>query len=276
MQRCCIVYCASVRSDAAPPAKVYERLVETGAKKAKLPFLKAVISSFFGGAYIALGGLLCLTVGGSCPGLVQSNPGLAKIITGVFGLPFGLLLVLLTGVELFTGNTAVVTAAVLEEEATVSELLTNWFCSFLGNFLGALAIVYFLSQCGIANINTAQTLAVNKTSLSFFQALVRGVLANWLVCLAIWSASAASSLPGKLLGVMMPISSFVAMGFEHSVANMFLIPFGIFSGASVSFHEFLLRNLVPVTLGNILGGAVLVATFGSIMFGKLGRSKLLN
>lgn len=263
-------------SEVAPPPMVYERLVGVGEKKAKLPVFKVMVSSIVAGAFISLGGFLSLTVGGACPGLMQSNPGLAKLITGLFGLPFGLLLVLLTGAELFTGNTAAVTAAVLEDKATLSELLSNWFCSFLGNFVGSLAVLYVLSHCGIAGMNTAQNVAIAKTSYSFSQAFLRGVFANWLVCLAIWSATAATTLQGKAFGVFFPISSFVAMGFEHSVANMFLIPFGIFSGASVSFSAFLMKNLLPVTLGNIIGGAVLVATYGSVMFGRLGKATAVN
>lgn len=228
------------------------------------------------GTYIALGGLLCLSVGGACPELVQTNPGLGKIVTGIFGLPFGLFLVLLTGVELFTGNTAFLTAAFLEERATMGELITNWVVSYIGNFLGVMTLIYILSQCGIVGTPSAQQIAMTKTSFSFSQAFVRGILANWCVCLAVWSATAASSLPGKVLGVFIPISSFVSMGFEHSIANMFLIPFGIFAGASVSFNEFLIRNLVPVTLGNIIGGSLLVGAFGSMMFGKLGKAKVLS
>lgn len=238
--------------------------------------MKTVISSVVAGAYIALGGFLCLSVGGACPGLTQSNPGLAKLITGLFGLPFGLLLVLLTGVELFTGNTAVVTAAVLEDRASFGELLKNWICSFAGNFVGCMVVISILTQSGVVGTSAAQTMATTKTSLSFLQAFIRGILANWLVCLAIWCATSASSLPGKVLGVFIPISSFVSMGFEHSIANMFLIPFGIFSGASVTFNVFLLKNLLPVTLGNIVGGAILVGTFGSIMYGKLGTAEVFN
>lgn len=265
--------CQIAESQVAAPPVVYDRIVELGTKKAKMPFLKALMASVIGGAFIGYGAYLCLCVGGSCPGLTQSNPGLGKLLFGLFGLPFGLLSIILTGTELFTGNTAVVTAAVLEEKATATELLRNWVVSFVGNFMGVMLMIYLFSQSGIAGSQMATTLATTKTSLTFMQAFLRGILANWLVCLAVWCATAASTLPGKVLGVFIPISSFVAMGFEHSIANMFFVPFGIYSGSSITFSAFLLKNLLPVTLGNIVGGALMVGAFGSLMWGKLG-SKL--
>eukprot|EP00210_Caulerpa_lentillifera_P000062 g59.t1 len=265
----------SVRSEFADPPDVYNRIVAAGAEKAKLPFMKAMISSIVAGTYIALGGFLCLNVGLASPALIQTNPGVGKIVTGIFGLPFGLFLVTLTGVELFTGNTMILATAGYEGKASWGEVFANWMISFVGNFLGTTTLIYVLCQCGIVGLPTALPIAATKTSFSFMQAFVRGILANWMVCMAIWGATGASSLPGKVLGIFIPISSFVAMGFEHSVANMFLIPFGIIAGASVSFPEFVIKNLIPVTIGNTLGGCIVVAAFGSMMFGKLGQSEAL-
>ena len=153
----------------APPPVVYDRIVDLGSKKAKLPVLKTFFASVIGGAFIGYGAFLCLCVGGSCPGLAQANPGLGKLLFGLIGLPFGLLSIILTGTELFTGNTAVVTAAVLEEKATATELMKNWSISFIGNFIGVLLMIYLIGQSGISGSPLATTLAASKTSLTFVQ-----------------------------------------------------------------------------------------------------------
>lgn len=210
-----------------------------------------------------------MTVGGNIPGLAASNPGLQKMILGAFGLPFGLLMVLVAGAELFTGNTALVTAAVFEGKANMGQLMKSWIVSYGANLLGSLFVVYMVAATGLlATAGAPKAMAVAKTSLTFTQAFTRGVLCNWLVCLAIWLASAANDLPGKAVGVWFPISAFVAMGFEHSVANMFIIPMGIVLGAEVTWAQFFMNNLLPVTLGNIVAGVVLVATSYAMCFGS--------
>jgi len=214
-----------------------------------------------------------LSVGGACPGLAASNPGLQKIVAGAFGLPFGLMMTLVTGAELFTGNTALVTAALLEGKASLGELIKSWTVSYTGNFVGSLALAALVATAGtMVGGGAAVGAAVAKTSLSFKTALVRGILCNWLVCMAVWMASMAKDLPGKIVAIWFPISAFVALGLEHSVANMFIIPLGIMSGAAVTWKDFLLKNLLPVTLGNIIGGAVLVAAAFSYAYGALGKS----
>lgn len=245
-----------------------------GSAKANLPFSKILAMGILAGAYIAFGAFLAISVGGACPGLAASNPGLQKIIAGAFGLPFGLLMVLVCGGELFTGNTALVTAAIYEKKANLGQLAKSWIVSYAGNLVGSLLLVSLVASSGLlASAVAPLNMAVAKTSLTFTQAFVRGVLCNWLVCIAIWQASAASTLPGKVLGVWFPISAFVALGLEHSVANMFIIPLGIALGAKVTVAQFLTTNLLPVTLGNIVGGAVCVATAYAFIFGSLGKSK---
>jgi formate/nitrite transporter len=224
------------------------------------------------GAHIGFGAYLMLTVGGACPGLVATNPGLQKIILGAFGLPFGLMMTLVTGAELFTGNTALVTTAFLEGKATLGGLLKSWITSYAGNFVGSVLLAAAVATAGtLVGGGASVAVAVAKTSLSFKTALVRGVLCNWLVCMAVWMASMAKDLPGKIVAIWFPISAFVAMGLEHSVANMFIIPLGIMNGAAVSWKDFLLKNLLPVTLGNIVGGAVMVAAVFSYAYGALGK-----
>lgn len=258
-----------------PPPDMYQNAVTIGEKKAAMPAAKIFTMGIISGCHIAMGALLAVTVGGSCPGLASTNPGLQKILFGAFGLPFGLFMTVVGGGELFTGNTAVVTAAAIEGKASTGGLLKNWIFSYVGNFLGSLLIVYLAITAGaVSNPATAMGIASTKTSLTFLQAFTRGVLCNWLVCMAVWMSISASDAFGKFCAIFLPISAFVAMGLDHSVANMFLIPLGMALGAGVSWPQFLMANLLPVTLGNIVGGAVAVCGLYSAAFGSLfGKQK---
>lgn len=159
------------------------------------------------------------TVWCSCAGLVASNPGLGKLLFAAL-FPVCLMLVLLTGSDLFTGNTMKMPIAVLEGKANVGDLLRNWLLSFTGNFVGSLLIVGLAAASGVLDGSAfAAKTAAAKCSLTWTQAFVRGVIANWLVCAAVWCAGAASTLPGKVMAIWPPISAFVAMGMEHSVST---------------------------------------------------------
>ena len=148
-------------------------------------------------------------------------------------------------------------------------LIKSWSVSYTGNFVGSLALAALVAAGGtLVGGGASVGAAVAKTSLPFKTALVRGILCNWLVCMAVWMASMAKDLPGKIVAIWFPISAFVAMGLEHSVANMFIVPLGILSGAAVTWKAFLLKNLLPVTLGNIVGGAVCVAAGFQTVYGK--------
>eukprot|EP00904_Undaria_pinnatifida_P007204 jgi/Undpi1/3613/HiC_scaffold_16.g06984.m1 len=266
---------AAVVPSVKPPADMYQHAVNVGEKKAAMPAAKTFLMGIISGCHIALGALLAVTVGGNCPGLAASNPGLQKILFGAFGLPFGLFMTVVGGGELFTGNTAMVTAAAIEGKASTGGLLKNWVSSYLGNFLGSLLIVAMAVQGGVvANPGTAMGIASAKTSMTFVQAFTRGILCNWLVCMAVWMSASASDAFGKFCAIFLPISAFVAMGLDHSVANMFLIPLGMALGAGVTWPQFLMANLLPVTLGNIVGGAVAVCGMYSGAFGSLlGKKK---
>jgi formate/nitrite transporter len=250
-----------------PPPALYEGAVAAGAAKAAAPFGKIFKLGVVSGAHIAFGAYLAITVGGACPGIAAENPGLQKIIMGAFGLPFGLIMTLVSGGELFTGNTALVTAAVAEGKATKSELCKNWTASYIGNFVGSLLLAWLVYKSGtLANSPGAVNIATAKCSLPFDVAFVRGILCNWLVCMAVYMASGCSSMIGKMTAVWFPISAFVALGLDHSVANMFIIPLGMLRGAEITISQMFTKNLIPVTLGNIVGGAVCVmAPFGTTL-----------
>jgi formate/nitrite transporter len=182
------------------------------------------------------------------------------------------MMTLLSGAELFTGNTALVTMALLEGKANAGQLIKSWSASYAGNFVGSILLAALVFMGGtLVGGGASIGVSAAKTSLTFTQALVRGILCNWLVCMAVYLASFAKDAAGKMVPIWFCISAFVALGLEHSVANMFIIPLGIFSGAAVSWKAFLLKNLLPVTLGNIIGGAVCVGAAFCMAYGKLGK-----
>lgn len=257
-----------------PPLALYQGAVAAGVGKASKSFGDIFKLGIVSGCHIAFGAYLAITVGGACPGIASSNPGLQKIIFGSFGLPFGLIMTLVTGGELFTGNTALVTAAYKEGEIEGKDLVKNWVASYAGNFVGSLLLAYLAFKSGtLAASPASAAIATAKCSLPWDVAFVRGVLCNWLVCMAVYMASGCSSMIGKMTAVWFPISAFVALGLDHSVANMFIIPLGMLRGAEITTKAFLLKNLIPVTLGNIVGGALCVmAPFGDV-FGTWGKKK---
>ena len=255
-----------------PPKAIVETAIGAGCTKAELPVSKQLVLGFLAGAYIAFGGLLAIVVGKGSPALATANPGLGKFLfAAVF--PVGLILVIIAGSELFTGNTGVITGACLSKKARWSGLARNWGVVYLGNFVGSLFVALFMAYwTGIVkggDLGAASaSIAESKVGLDWFVVLLRGIGCNWLVCLAVWLALSADDIAGKILGIWFPIMAFVALGLEHSVANMFFIPLGMLNGADVNIFQFLWNNLVPATIGNIIGGAGLV---GGIYWWIYGR-----
>ena len=239
------------------PAEIAELWVQSGVKKAQLPPYKMLVLGLLAGMFIGFGAhafLLATTAGGDAFSVM-----LEKLI-GAALFPVGLMLVILCGAELFTGNN-LMTLALMDRKITWGKMLLNWTVVYLANLLGALLLAWLLSVSGLyteAVAAHATDIAVAKTSMSFTQAFIKGIFCNILVVLACWLQSGAKNIVGKILGIWFPIMLFVFAGFEHSVANMTYIPLGIFLGADVSFGAFLFKNLLPVTLGNIVGGAVFI------------------
>lgn len=247
------------------PGDVVDAMAAASPAKAGLPSPRLLASGFLAGAYIGLGGLLAIVLGkGVAPdvvdGVVYQGAG-QFLFAAVF--PVGLVLVVIAGAELFTGNTAILVPGVLSRRASLRGLARNWGLSYAGNFAGALFVAFALAYLtGLLadepHASAVRAMAEAKTDLAFTAAFWRAVGCNWLVCLAVWTAAAADDVAGKILAVWFPIMAFVGIGFEHSVANMFFIPAGMLHGGDVSVGELLVRNLLPVTLGNIVGGAVFV------------------
>jgi len=255
--------------DAYSPREIAEKVHLLGVTKARLPFLQTAMLGVIAGGFIGLGALYFT--------LVASDATLGFATTRVLGglvFSLGLILVSVAGAELFTGNNLMIMAWA-DRKITIAELLRNWIIVYAANAFGALglAVVVYLANHGAMNggaVGAAYIkIAAAKTALPFGEAFFKGVLCNLLVCLAVWLAMAGHSVVDKIVAIVFPISAFVAAGFEHSVANMYFIPLGLLladtaalpagvSLASLSWSGFVF-NLIPVTLGNIVGGSVLVA-----------------
>ena len=245
------------------PAEAAKAVAATGGIKNNSPIVNLILLSFLAGAYIAYGGLLAeITNAGM---LAAGFPvGLSKFAFGAV-FPVGLMLVVIAGSELFTGNVMYMVMGCLNGEASIGGLARNWIVSWIFNFVGALFVAYVLAYLGgvVADPTIsagAMTVAKTKIGLSWDQAFIRAIGCNWLVCLAVYLAFASDDIIGKIFGIWFPIMAFVTIGFEHSVANMFFLPLGMFLGAEgVTWSTIILNNLIPVTLGNIVGGAIFVA-----------------
>ena len=244
--------------DAFSPREIAERVHTVGVAKASLPLLSLVMLGMLAGAFIGLGSLYYVIVVGDA-GL---TPALQRVLGGaVFSL--GLLLVVVAGAELFTGNNLV---AMAWADGTVSsrELLWNWLVVCAANFAGALGLAALVLLSGHAGqyAETYLNILETKTSLPIVRAFFSGILCNVLVCMAVWMSLAGRSVVDKAVAIVLPISAFVAAGFEHSVANMYFIPLGMMlqaaAGQPVELAG-LARNLAPVIAGNLVGGSVLVA-----------------
>ena len=248
------------------PAEIAKNYIAVGKAKTSAGFWKLLILGMLAGAFIGFAGVGA-TVAGLCA------PGTSGRFLGACVFPAGLSMVLLAGSELFTGNSLLV-IPVLTGDVRFSAMLRNWAVVYAGNFLGSLLVAALAVfghtgdllggiQGGVAASRISA--AVNKVSLSFGDAFLRGVCCNFLVCVAVWISFAARDVAGKVLGLFLPIMLFVVCGFEHSIANMYYIPCGLFCKAlygaeaeALTWGAFFLKNLIPVTLGNLVGGVGLV------------------
>jgi formate/nitrite transporter len=244
------------------PKAIAQAGVEKGQQKARLSWDKALVAGFLAGAYIAFGGLLAITVTAGLDPKVWG--GLSTFFSGaVFSL--GLILVVIAGSELLTGNMALVPLAAMRGRASFADIAHNFGFVLIGNLLGALFVAYFLAdQTGLLSVDpsltklasTAHKKAIEETEWQIF---LRAVGCNWLVCLAVWMAFAAEDIAGKILAIFFPIMAFVAMGFDHVVANMFFLPAAIFSGVDgISWWD-AIHNWIFAFVGNLVGATIFVA-----------------
>ncbi|MCR4434777.1 MAG: formate/nitrite transporter family protein [Clostridiales bacterium] len=258
------------------PVEIAENFIDTGCKKAGLAVYKQFLLAILAGAFIAFA-----AEGSNVAIHTITAVGIQRVLAGTL-FAAGLMMVVVAGAELFTGNTLIVVSC-CEKKAAWLALLKNWLVVYIGNFLGSILIVYMVLQTGQLNYSGGMLggltikIAAAKTGLTFAAAFFSGIMCNWLVCIAVWMASGAKDIAGKLISIFFPIWLFVTSGFEHSVANMYYIPAGILAKANpawvqqavalgakqhaidvLSWGTFVTNNLIPVTLGNIVGGGLFV------------------
>ena len=239
------------------PAEICENMVNGCNNKAKLSIGKMLVLGIFAGMFISFGayGFTIITAAAG----TGFEATFAKLLgAGVF--PVGLMLVVLCGAELFTGNN-LMTLSVFKKEITWGAMLRNWGVVWIANLIGSIAIAYLMSKSGLygeAMVTKAIAIAEAKCAIPLGPVIIRAIFCNILVCLAVWMASASKDVIGKIFAMWFPIMLFVFSGFEHSVANMFFIPMGLFCGADITWGQIFLNNIIPVTFGNIIGGAIII------------------
>jgi formate transporter len=268
---------AEINFDAFPPPGMAAKAEGVGVKKAGLDLLTMFALAILAGAFIGVGAIFATTV---LAGTSTLPYGVARLLGGLV-FTTGLILVVVGGAELFTGNNLII-MAFASRKVSLAGLLRNWAIVYVGNFVGSIVTAYimFLSKqysFGSGAIGlTALNIGESKTSLGFIQAVALGIMCNALVCMAVWLCFSARSTTDKILSIIPPIAAFVAAGFEHSVANMYFIPVALFvkdmgdpkffevikktaaDFPHLTWGNFFIANLLPVTIGNIIGGAVMV------------------
>jgi len=262
--------------DAYSPKEIAARIESVGVTKSSGEPLRVFALAILAGAFIAFGAVFYTVVTHDSAGV---SAGVMRLLGGL-SFCLGLILVVIAGAELFTGNNLIVMAYV-DGKVSLKQLLANWTIVFIGNFVGAVGILLLIYLSGHWQIGGgavgAKVLAIAnaKVNLTWMEAFTRGILCNILVCLAVWLCFAGRTVVDKVLAILFPITAFVAMGFEHSVANMYFISAGLLAKQqpelvqlvgnmnldSLTTSSFLFNNLLPVTLGNIIGGSVFVGLF---------------
>lgn len=259
------------------PAEIAEYTVEVGVKKANLKWWKQLLLGILAGVFIALAGNAS-----SVAGYGVASVGTGKMVSGaLFGT--GLIMVLLAGAELFTGN-CMISMAVLEKKVKVSAMIRNLIIVYIGNMIGGVGYSFLMSFTTQMNMDGGKlgayaiNAAAGKCTIDFLPAFIMGIFCNVLVCMAVWVSYASKDVVGKIVAMFFPIWIFVVSGYEHCVANMYFIPMGIFASKNssyadsamkiygltenqinaISWKNFFVTNLIPVTIGNIVGGVVFV------------------
>lgn len=246
-------------------SEIYSSIRQISIKKANLSILQMLSLSILAGIYIALGAIGAITA------LANVQGGIGKFM-GAAIFPVGLMLVIIAGAELFTGNN-LMTIGWLNKDINTSQLSKNWFWVYVGNFIGSLLMVYSISMAGILKggfSEKAISIAIGKVELishiGFSGLIVKAALCNILVVLAVWIAASTNNFTGKILACWFPIMLFVFSGFEHSIANIFFIFAGKLAGADITITQIFMNNIIPVTIGNIIGGAIIIPVFYHVVY----------
>ncbi len=246
------------------PKEIAGATINAGIGKSQLSILQMLVLGIFAGAYIGFGAQGAITIGQT---LGKFDAGLSKFVFAA-AFPVGLMLVVICGAELFTGNNLMF-LGVLSGKYGIGKMLRNWVVVYIANFIGSIILASMVANSGLMDGAAAEKaigIATAKVGIPVGAAILRGMLCNILVVLAVWLATGAKDVIGKIFACWFPIMLFVLCGYEHSVANMYFIPLGKFIGADVTWGQLWMNNLIPVTIGNILGGAIIVPVFYYLAF----------
>ncbi|MBB5191217.1 formate/nitrite transporter [Silvimonas terrae] len=244
------------------PSEIVDYMAHHGTEKARMPVWRLGLMAVLGGMFIGLGTLLAMEVAGGATGLAATNPGLVKLLFGAV-FPLGFIAVTLTGVDLFTSNCAGGFTGWWQGGIGHKLLVRFWVISFVGNAIGAVATAWLFGlETHLLTSDAATQFLVNiaqgKVSHPFWMTFTKGLLANMLVCVASMQGYSAKDTFGRMLGIWFPVMAFVTLGMEHSIANLFIIPAAMMAGADISMSQFIIGNLIPATLGNLVGGALMI------------------
>ncbi len=244
------------------PQEIVQYVNKSAFTKASTPLKKLIVLGIIGGIYISMGALLSIMIGYGFPGIAANNPAIIKLFMGAT-FPIGLIMIVLAGGELFTGCCAYFIPNVMNRRQKWQTMARYCTIIWLANFVGALIFGYFIVHLPHLShyhptFDGFMSIAEAKTSNPFYVTILKGIGANYLVCLAMWLGMSSKSVAGKILGIWFPVMTFVAIGYEHSVANMFFLPIAMFEGFELSIADLFIKNLIPATIGNIIGGAIFV------------------
>jgi formate/nitrite transporter len=263
---CCLPAAAAPKavSAIAAPADVYAVTLDAAEHKAATPAWRAAVLGVMAGSYVGIGVTVNSLVGGGLsPALRHAQPGLFSFLYGVFGFPTALTLIVATGADLFTSTVCYAALGAWERRVRPARALAMCAACFLANLAGCLLALGLMTGARVfaGRDEFLREIGAKKVAHAWAVCFAKGVLCNWYVNLAVWMANAARDLGGKFVGILLPISAFVVANGEHCVANMFLIPASMVQGSGVGVGDFLARNLVPTTLGNVVGGLMTAAFF---------------
>lgn len=246
------------------PKDTLQAVYKVGIYKAELPLHLLCIQSFMAGIYISFAGQMFLTLNGG--------------LLGAIFFPTGILAVILTSAELFTGDALVFVASVLGNKVSIWSLLRNWTVSWIFNFAGCLvwaSALGYASGALDAHKEFSVQVAMKKVSATWIQIFLKAIGANFLVCLGVWQSTCAEEAAGKIIALWFPVASFVIMGFDHAIANQFLIPMGMMFGADISISTLVFHALLPATLGNIVGGGICIGAVYWFVFDSMDKGAYL-
>ncbi|OPJ54977.1 formate/nitrite transporter family protein [Alkalithermobacter paradoxus] len=240
------------------PPEIAQAIVSAGIKKANLSTIQMVLLGLFAGMFIGFGGHAYITV---MQTMKHIDVGLMKLVGGMV-FPVGLMMVIMAGGELFTGN-CLMTLALMDKKITLKQMLKNWGIVYTTNCLAIAIMALVVVRTGYYNVgdpvyDLAVSIANGKMALDFTTVFIRGILCNILVVLTVWMVAGAPDMISKIFACWFPIIVFVLGGFEHSIANMFFLPVAKFAGLDITWVDMMVRNIIPATLGNIVGGAIIV------------------